>query len=241
MPKPPIYHDLIEACASPGCPVCRLVQRAVSDHIRTLLSSEGLLDPKIRHELRHSLGFCPAHTWLMLDERLGDALGVSILYQDILGHVLRQFQEEQTAPSLLDGLRRRIGRLVAPLRQPAARNPALAAEGDCLACRMRDSTARLALGVLVDSLDETALPQALAGSAGLCLPHLAQALQEAATPQAHQTLLAIQQERLEALRGELGEFIRKNDYRFGKEPVGAEGNAWKRAAALSVGEKGAHF
>ena len=99
------------------------------------------------------------------------------------------------------------------------------------------------MGVLVDALaepalDNPALTQVLSASGGLCLPHLDQALQAAATPQAYQALQSICQERIESLRAELGEFIRKNDYRFSKEPVGSEGNAWKRAAILTAGEKG---
>jgi hypothetical protein len=45
------------------------------------------------------------------------------------------------------------------------------------------------------------------------------------------------QARIKALRAELGEFIRKNDYHFHAEPIGNEGNAWKRAAALTNGAK----
>jgi hypothetical protein len=236
MPRPPIYHDLITACAQPGCPVCNLVQQAVSNHIRTLLASESLIDPKIREELRYAQGFCAQHTWLMLDERLGDALGVSILYQDILNHASKRIQAAQAAPGLFEGLRRRITRLFSG-RSPAAQQ-LLSPEQPCPACKMCDSTTHLVVGVLVDALDEPALVQALSSSGGLCLPHMDQALQAAAMPRAYQALQSICQARIESLRAELGEFIRKSDYRFSKEPVGSEGNAWKRAANLTAGEKG---
>lgn len=237
MPNPPIYHDLIAACAQSGCPVCRLAQQSVMDHIRTLLSSESLIDPKIRQELRQALGFCPSHTWLMMDERLGDALGVSILYQDILKYALKQISEQTAPPSFLHGLARRLKRMVA-LNTASREKPGLT-PAPCLACQMRDSTEALVLGVLVDGLADAAMRQALsASSSGLCLPHLSHALEMVPNPQAHQTLFSIGQERLEALRQELGEYIRKNDYRFREEPVGAEGHAWKRSTALTVGEKG---
>lgn len=37
------------------------------------------------------------------------------------------------------------------------------------------------------------------------------------------------------LRAELGEFVRKQDYRFADEPKGAEGHAWLRAVAVLAG------
>lgn len=236
MPKPPIYYDLIAACDQPGCPVCRLVQQAVNSHIRTLLASESLIDPKIRLELRQAQGFCAQHTWLMLDERLGDALGISILYQDILGYANKKIQSGQTAPGLIEGIRRRIIRLFSKHRR--AVQQILSPEHPCPACKMRNSTTRLVVGVLVDSLDTPEMTEALSISGSLCLPHLDQALQAAPTSQAYKALQSICQERIESLRGELGEFIRKSDYRFSKEPVGSEGNAWKRAASLTAGEKG---
>jgi hypothetical protein len=40
------------------------------------------------------------------------------------------------------------------------------------------------------------------------------------------------------LHGELGEFIRKQDYRFAHEAYGSEADAWQRAIALLVGMNG---
>jgi hypothetical protein len=42
---------------------------------------------------------------------------------------------------------------------------------------------------------------------------------------------------METLRAELGEFIRKNDYRFINEGFGAERDAWRRAVATGAGKK----
>jgi len=40
------------------------------------------------------------------------------------------------------------------------------------------------------------------------------------------------------LHGELAEFIRKHDHRFGHEPFGAEKDAWLRTVAMFAGEAG---
>jgi hypothetical protein len=42
--------------------------------------------------------------------------------------------------------------------------------------------------------------------------------------------------RLESMQAQLAEFIRKNDYRFHGESIGAERDAWQRAVRKVVGE-----
>jgi len=50
-------------------------------------------------------------------------------------------------------------------------------------------------------------------------------------------LLVIHREKLESLKAELTEFIRKNDYQFIAEGFGKEGDAWLRAVGLMVGSR----
>jgi DNA-binding transcriptional MerR regulator len=86
--------------------------------------------------------------------------------------------------------------------------------------------------------DDERMQAALRSSAGLCLPHLRRALALARDPAAFERLLAITQEKMAELAGELDEFIRKNDYRFSQEGFGAEGDSWRRAIAWMVGARG---
>ena len=46
---------------------------------------------------------------------------------------------------------------------------------------------------------------------------------------------SIHRKKLEGLREELTEFIRKNDYRFKDEVMGAEGDSWRRAIVRLIG------
>ena len=87
--------------------------------------------------------------------------------------------------------------------------------------------------MLVHHLDHSNMGQAVAGSQGLCLPHLHRALAQ----DAHvvEMLLAKQALVLDGLAGELPAFIRSHDYRFSKEGLGAEGDAYLRAIAILVG------
>jgi hypothetical protein len=51
-------------------------------------------------------------------------------------------------------------------------------------------------------------------------------------------LRAIHYDKLESLKAELDEFIRKNDYQFAGEGFGKEGDAWLRAIGMVVGKRG---
>ena len=53
----------------------------------------------------------------------------------------------------------------------------------------------------------------------------------------YETLITIHREKLETLRDELAEFIRKNDYQIIREGFGAEGDAWLRAIGTIVGSR----
>jgi hypothetical protein len=49
-------------------------------------------------------------------------------------------------------------------------------------------------------------------------------------------VLSHQRERMESLKTELAEFIRKCDYRFRDEVIGKEGDSYKRAADMIKGK-----
>jgi hypothetical protein len=87
-------------------------------------------------------------------------------------------------------------------------------------------------------LKHLAEPEVAAGyvaAGGLCLPHL-QAVLGQASEAAARTLAEWQATAYRRLRDELDELIRKHDYRFAGEPIGAEADSWQRAVAQIVGE-----
>jgi len=91
---------------------------------------------------------------------------------------------------------------------------------------------------MLDALNAERLRTAFQVSAGLCLPHLRRAFQLARDEATFETLVTLTRDRLTALRAELDEFIRKNDYRFRDEGFGPEGDSWRRAIAQIVGREG---
>ncbi len=77
------FHQLVDALHKTGCPVCRLADEAATRWLRALFH-EQVNDVATRRLLREGGAFCRRHTQLALE--LGDALGSSILYADLLRH-----------------------------------------------------------------------------------------------------------------------------------------------------------
>jgi len=213
MTKTNTYFDLRSACSQPGCPVCRIEQSAVRHFLDALLY-EQVNDPKVRDHLRASFGFCQEHAWMAADDLRGNALGLAIIYDDILGAALDQ--------------------LGAP---PAGRGRSSVPHRPCPACEQRKTTGHRTISVLAEHASDSDLTSALRSSDGLCLPHLRLALNEVRDAAARESLLALHRERFARLRAELAEFIRKNDYRFMHEKTGAEGDSWRRAIGVVAGSK----
>ena len=236
MPKFTSYK-LLEACREPGCPVCRLEQRSVERYLDSQFY-ENVNSPKWRDQLRASLGFCHEHAWLAVDKRLGDALGFSIIYQDVVNSILRQL-ENDSAPSRSQRHWTALSRQVPEAARRLIENllAAITARKRCPACEHRDQVTRTILSSLVKELHHAEVADALEASEGLCLSHLRLALEYVRDGAAAERLLAIQRAKLTGLRSELAEFVRKNDYQVIKEGFGSEGDAWLRAIGLVTGSR----
>ena len=228
-------HKLLEACRAQGCPVCRLEQQDVERYLDRRFY-ENVNSPAWRDSLRGSFGFCHEHAWLAVDQRLGDALGFSIIYRDILNSILNQLNDG-SVPA------RTSRRGASLLKQiPAqARNviekvlSALTPRKRCPVCEHRDEMTRNTLSMLVKELETPEMTAALQASEGLCLPHLRLTFELIKEVAAQEKLLTIHRAKLEGLRAELAEFIRKNDYQAIKEGFGSEGDAWLRAVRMIAG------
>jgi hypothetical protein len=213
------YFNLREALPQPGCAVCRLGHGVEVKYVEDVLYSKTTAI-ETRAEWRAARGLCLYHARQL--DQIGHALGVSLFYQDILLTV----KELLEGPSRQQGARRRGRRALAE---------ALAPQRECPACAYRESLEAVYLEVWLDHLVEPAFLEAVRAAAPLCLPHLCQAVLQVADSERLQRLRQVQLEHWDALIAELGEFVRKNDYRFQHEPVGQEGTAWLRAVDAVAG------
>lgn len=228
------HHDLRDAFAADGCPVCALAHAAVARYFQTL-NYEAAGDRGVRARLRESLGFCQPHAQQWLG--VAHVLATATIYAEVLAQTrddLRTRSFRRSGPRLPAILRARSAS--APPDDAAAGSPRAAAP--CPACLVRHDSERMLLSTLLSGLRETAFRADFAAGSGLCLPHLRRALALASDDSTFTTLRDTALAHEDALLAHLLEVIRKHDYRFTEELAGEERGAGSRAIRHITGEAG---
>ncbi|HYU75323.1 MAG TPA: DUF6062 family protein [Ktedonobacteraceae bacterium] len=211
------YQRLTEACTREGCILCRLAWEDARRYLEAW-KYEMFTDITVREELRHSQGFCKEHTWELV--QMGASIQLAQAYRDILSDAKEQLENEKST---------RRQRWFEPKRSHTL----------CPACRQKgDAVARL-ISVLRQALLDPSFYTQFSASSGLCLNHFRLACelkpsnsQEAWLPLLRKAQIAC----LQRLDEQIGELIRKHDYRFRNEARGDEMVSWKKAAGLVAGE-----
>ena len=221
--KDRLYSDLLEACARPGCPLCRVSLAFVRSYLESTMY-ERVNDEGVRAALRDARGYCNVHAW-MLTEGYGVVLGTAIIQRDVLNAVL----EATDVPRLRRGARQYAQEVLRRLRPTA----------ECPACAHRRTMEDIAIQTLLKYLDDPQLAAALDKTDGLCLPHFSRALELVEDSGHLRRLLDFQRQALKGLCDELSELIRKHDYRFADEGFGEEGSSWLRATGIVSAERDA--
>jgi hypothetical protein len=221
------YHALVEALDSDGCPFCVLVTGALERYFSTVLY-EQVNDVDLRATLRASQGFCAAHGEML--RRARSALGSAIIHRDIMNTLARKLEEEQPPEKTpLGWLRGLAG------AEERSRAAVLRRAKCCPACQHAREREQNYADTLLLNWDDELLQAKFRNSAGLCLSHLRLTLARTRDDGQFEALRAVHLAIWRDLIGELGEFIRKNDYRFSGEEIGAEGTSWSRAIDLVSG------
>jgi hypothetical protein len=217
-PRDSTAFEVREALGQAGCPVCRLAVRSVGRWLASV-AYDQVNDIDLRNELRAARGFCNAHAHRWLAE-VHSVLGTAIVYEDLLKSSLRELDAD-------NGQRGGLWRAILGTQTNDA--------GNCPACRAQTEAEERFLSALLAI--SAADARAVNGSQGVCLKHVRAALRRGG-PGAERVL---QQTRsaIERLLADLGEVIRKEDYRFRDEPrTDAERTAPSRAVARVAGAEG---
>ena len=207
-------QDLLDACTQPGCPVCHVGANSVKRYLRSIFN-EYVNDPALRDNLVRSLGFCVEHTQLLLNRRIADPLGASIIYENIVKKILRELPHQLKSNDF---------------KQASART------GNCMACEQQDALFDRSLDEIRKTLGQEKMRNALQDSDGLCFPHLTQSLERIKNTDDIEFLLALTKTQLETRQTEMAEVIRKNDHRFQSEGITEdEALAWKKTMCMITG------
>lgn len=217
-------YDLREACGEPACPVCGLISREMDRYFDRLLYSQ-VTDIDIRAAIRAAWGYCNTHAFMMLREP-GGAVGVAVIYEDVLKNLLRVLDAAQWQSGMFT--RKGAAGLV----------DKLAPRHECPACAHQAEEEYFYMKALVEGMEEGTLVEPLSQSQGLCWRHLRMALDGCQDRETFETLVRIQRAIWRNLNAEVTEFIRKNDHRFQHERMGSEGDSWSRVVRRLAGEPG---
>lgn len=232
---PGVYFNLLKTFTQRGCPVCHEVQRLSLRSLRFLFH-ERVNDGGVRKALRESKGLCNWHGWTARDLPNSNT-GLAIIFKDLLDREIQSLaaleQHHSDSSHSSAGMRGRedfIKGLHDYLRSWSEKRA-------CPECRQLSSHERYVIKTLVDSLGDKTFAEKFAGSEGLCFPHFTYTLGAFNDHPNLSFLLIMQRGKFESLSSELGEFIRKRDYKFTDEPVGLEADAWIRVTELFAGKR----
>ena len=235
--KPRARHELLEALRDEaGCGLCFLATRAAGRYIEAILY-ESVTDVETREQIRQARGMCNYHSWEMA--KSFESLGIAWIYLDLVHFYQRALKEARFGrirPSLLGmltGEAKTVGK--SSPSSPLARR--LQPERGCSACEIRGIAEQIYIEALLESLDEVC--PLLHDSAGFCLPHLSQIVDQIDNSSDFDRLRKAQAQPLRRIERELSEYIRKHDHRFVDEEVGREGDSWTRAIELLAARLGA--
>lgn len=222
------YFRLVDACAERGCPLCRCLAAESRRYLEALL--EQVTDVDTRRRIRLAWGFCNWHTWMLADIA-GSPFGAAIVYEDLIGRLLRRTGELPTRPrpaGWLGGLRRR--------RRRATLADLWARRTPCPGCVDAAATETRYLDTLLTFIDDDALRDAYALSDGVCAPHLVQAVERGG--ERADTLVTRTRQAWARVGRDLSAFVGKHDHRNRQPYTEAEAASPARVLELLAGAPG---
>ncbi|MCS6849076.1 MAG: DUF6062 family protein [Anaerolineae bacterium] len=228
-PKSSAYYELIEAMSQPGCPICRLVDRAVRQYVDVFFY-ESVTNVERRAEIREARGYCSVHGALLAGH--ARMLGIAIIQHDVINDVLREVN--RILPEAR-AQRRPLDQLTgAPMRRAIL--GAVKPKRACPLCEYERDQEGMLLHALAGEIQDEAMHHAFARSSGLCLPHLQALLQLRGVASHHlRLLLQIERDILTALKAELEEYLAKSNGSYDYAGMGREADSPLRAVKLVSG------
>jgi len=225
------YFDLIDAMKIPGCLFCNRME-VLSLKFLDNLFYERVTDVWTRLGLRKAKGFCNWHAWMSTEIPDGNS-GIAIIYKDLLDAEISKLSEWMKARGS-SANRKNLRHWKKDLHTFL---PSWINKASCPIREMIEDHERMEANALLDFIDEEKFSREFEKSSGICIKHMVYIMQNFGE---HPNLLLLgekQMKKYQFLSDELGEFIRKLDYRFSKEPKGSEADSWKRVVEQFSGHR----
>ena len=209
--------------------MCRVVEAQMRRALYSFLY-EGMTNPEASESFLRGGGFCPRH--FRAATRLGvNRWAVGVVEIGILSErLMRRASEELSAAGKPGEWKnwRRLGR-----RKRGSGKPPFPGR-DCMFCRERSAWEENSAAALEELTADAEFAAAIERN-GLCLRHGQMGLEGWRGRKQREWLAALLERTAARLRAELGEFLRKYDYRFSHEAFGPEGDVVRRALEFLAG------
>ncbi len=252
------YYALMERLEEAGkradrqvCPICQLTKEGVRGYLGSL-SYENVNDPQERDKLRAAGGFCNRHGWQWYG--LKDALGTAIIYEDVARFFLQKLRQGDpfNTPALSWGgglwsLLTTIGpkeldnniKSRHEMGAPGIEKREELKLSHCPACQVELEVGERVIDEFVAGINEESFRQSYAQSTGICLPHVAWALEKMEN-NSRQFVLEREADKWAKIQKELGEVIEELnfDHTKGHRDLGEERYAIFRSVWKAAGMEG---
>jgi len=194
-----VYFDLLDAMKEKICPICSLIEKSEYRYMDTLFY-ELVNDPGVRERLRNSYGFCTKHA--QLAKKVGKPLGIAIIYEDICSTIIEKMEKDEEISS------------------PGKR---------CPVCELVSEVEERYMQTFLNNFPRKDFQDSYKNSFGLCMHHFLMIYLRLPGQKEKNILKEYQLHTLREYLPQLGEFIRKHDYRFSHEGFNdKEAISWRK-------------
>lgn len=212
------FHELLEAFKKEGCPLCRVVTFSIDSYFESMLY-ESVNDPKVRSDLRKSLGYCKKHSlqFKKVVEKTYNKFGASIIFKDITRELIKKL--DKLSKLSLKELKK-----------------IMIESKNCPACIYQQSYENNYYSEILGNLENKDFFNKFLESDGLCFNHLLALLKMIRNSTIRKKIIENQKIKLSKINKDLEAFIEKHGYRNKEKITLDEANAFKKDIRKMVGD-----
>lgn len=212
------FHELLEAFKKEGCPLCRVVTFSIDSYFESMLY-ESVNDPKVRSDLRKSLGYCIKHSLQLkkVVEKTYNKFGVSIIIKDVTKELIKKL-DKLSKLSLKEFKKNTI------------------ISHNCPACVHQQSYENSYYLEILSNLENKRFFNKFLESDGLCLNHSLTLLKMIKDSKIRNKIIENQKIKLSKINKDLEAFIEKHSYQNKEKITLNEANAFEKAIRKMVGD-----
>jgi len=180
---------------------------------------EFVNDPKVRSDLRKSLGYCKKHSIQLkkIVEKTYNKFGASIIIEDVTKELIKKL-EKLSKLSL-----KKLKKIVIT-------------NHNCPACVYQQSYENNYYLEILGNLENEDFFNQFLESYGLCFNHLLGLLKMIKNSTTRNKIIENQKSKLTKINKDLNSFVKKHDYQNKEKITTSEANAWEKALRKMVGD-----